>query len=189
MNFHRFIIASTSSSEVKEIAPQTDSTSSFFRRLEFEAKSVLAELLSCVKKTRKCLPRATTDTLRLHDLITFSFYFDSKATSKRSLAKLAACVSARGHKDRIFPELAADTITPNLLSDNLGRKSFSSYRSDQSERRRKCFSEISQSLPRVKFYFVLFFFWDKHDFGDRQKGYLFICFLNEASLKSYSLKR
>lgn len=72
-------------------------------------------------------------TLRLHDLITFSFYFDSKATAKRSLAKLAACVSARGHKDRIFSELASNTITPNVLSDNLGRKSFSSYRCDQRE--------------------------------------------------------
>lgn len=140
MNFHRFRFIIASTSEWKAIAPQTDSTSSFFHRLEFEAKSVPAELLSCTKKTRKCLPRirAPSDTLCDSMIRSFSsLYFHSETTAKHFLAKLAACVSARGHKDRSFPELAPNTKTQNLLSDNLGRKSFSSCRCDQSERRWK----------------------------------------------------
>lgn len=82
-----------------------------FIRLELEAKSVLAELLSCAKKTRSVCARnrATTD-----DSMIWSFsslYFHSETTAKRFLAKLAACVSARGHKDRYFSELAPNTIT------------------------------------------------------------------------------
>lgn len=109
-NFHRFIIASTS--EWKAIAPQTDWMSSFFHRLEFEAKSVLAELLSCAKKAWKCLSRLRAATDKLCDSMIWFFMlcFYSETTAKCFLAKLAACVSARGHRDRYFSELASNTI-------------------------------------------------------------------------------
>lgn len=135
---------------------------------------------------------ATSDTLCDSMIRSFSsLYFHSETTAKRFLAKLAACVSARGHKDRYFSELASNTRTRNLLSDNLGRKSFSSYRCDQSESRGKMFFRDLPIAPesRILFCLVLFILGRTHDFGDRQKGYLFICFLNEASLKSNSLKR
>lgn len=75
INFHRFIIASTS--ERQAIAPQTDSMSSFFHRLRFEAKSFLAELLSSAEKSSKVSVSDPCNNRRipsLHDLIFFCFF-------------------------------------------------------------------------------------------------------------------
>lgn len=131
-NFHRFIIASTS--QWKAIAPQTDSTSSFFHRLEFKAKSVLAELLSCAKK----LESVCLESRQIPRLLDSIFFFISFGNYSETLFREIGCLCFGSRAQRqIFLRIGFKHDTSNLLSDNLGRKSFSSYQCDQSRKRRE----------------------------------------------------